>query len=484
MEIALGYEDNQADVKKYLNLKKKGVKKDQEELFNHLEDIEKEKASFRKFGGSHLVKNEIKRAIDITNTGKTRRKDKKDYSTVEKVIDPKTERQLEKWIKNGVLTSVNGCISAGKEANVYHAGGGDEFPGDIALKIYKVTTMVFRDREEYIDGEFRFRKGHSKSNPRKLIKLWAEKEYRNLKRIINAGLPAPIPRKITDNILLMDFIGDDNGYAAPRLRDVKLNQEKTGDAYLQIVKMLRTLYWDCNLVHADFSEYNLLYWQEKVYIIDVSQSVELDHPFSKEFLKRDIFNINDYFKKKGVHIFRIRDLYEFIIAEEVQIEEEIERMKEVSLEGDEDEDTIKDFMSENSGLGLLDASDYIIITHLSQLKKDYDAILGNDHQENSNSEMEEDDEEEEDEQEEGVDLSAIIGVGSGFGDFELANTIENFYSIYKEDGRKKNIDPFAGMSKKERKLKVKLEKREKRLTKMPKSKKKRLMNKGKPKKKR
>jgi RIO kinase 1 len=64
---------------------------------------------------------------------------------------------------------------------------------EYAIKIYKTSILVFKDRDKYIEGEFRFRKfyhifyiirGHCKSNPRKMIKLWAEKEYRNLKRIL------------------------------------------------------------------------------------------------------------------------------------------------------------------------------------------------------------------------------------------------------------------------------------------------------------
>lgn len=49
--------------------------------------------------------------------------------------------------------------------------------------------------------------------------------------------------------------------------------------------MMRDLYMKCNLVHADLSEYNLL-WDKldgKISIIDVSQSVESAHPFAHEF---------------------------------------------------------------------------------------------------------------------------------------------------------------------------------------------------------
>jgi len=66
-----------------------------------------------------------------------------------------------------VIDQINGCISTGKEANVYHseAKGNKEF----AIKIYKTSILVFKDRERYVEGEFRFRRGYCKSNPRKMV---------------------------------------------------------------------------------------------------------------------------------------------------------------------------------------------------------------------------------------------------------------------------------------------------------------------------
>ena len=77
---------------------------------------------------------------------------------------------------------------------------------------------------------------------------------------------------------------------------------------------MRILYQECKLVHADLSEYNLLYWDNKVYIIDVSQSVEHDHPHSLDFLRRDIFNINEFFRRKKVQVFRDWNVFQFIVA--------------------------------------------------------------------------------------------------------------------------------------------------------------------------
>lgn len=114
-------------------------------------------SEFQTLGGSHRVKNEIKKVIHKSYMGTKRDRDKSDHSVVEKVIDKKTEALFKRWEKNGVIQEINGCISAGKEANVYHAvaPGGKE----LAIKIYKVETMVFREREDYIQGEHRFRKG-------------------------------------------------------------------------------------------------------------------------------------------------------------------------------------------------------------------------------------------------------------------------------------------------------------------------------------
>lgn len=58
----------------------------------------------------------------------------------------------------------------------------------------------------------------------------------------------------------------------------------------------------------------MLYYEGKVFFIDVSQAVENDHPHSMDFLRRDIVNINDFFRKKGVHVFGAKRLFEFIVA--------------------------------------------------------------------------------------------------------------------------------------------------------------------------
>ncbi|GFZ11939.1 pentatricopeptide repeat (PPR-like) superfamily protein [Actinidia rufa] len=80
-----------------------------------------------------------------------------------------------------------------------------------------------------------------------------------------------------------------------------------------MIMAMRTLYQKCKLVHGDLSEYNILYFEGHLYIIDVSQSVDLDHPHGLDFLREDCVHVSDFFKKHGVAVMTIRELFDFIV---------------------------------------------------------------------------------------------------------------------------------------------------------------------------
>ncbi|XP_049510846.1 serine/threonine-protein kinase RIO1 [Panthera uncia] len=236
-------------------------------------------------------------------------KDKADRATVEQVLDPRTRMILFKMLTRGIISEINGCISTGKEANVYHASTAN---GDSrAIKIYKTSILVFKDRDKYVSGEFRFRHGYCKGNPRKMVKTWAEKEMRNLIRLNTAQIPCPEPILLRSHVLVMGFIGKDD-MPAPLLKNVQLSESKARELYLQVIQLVRRMYQDARLVHADLSEFNMLYHSGGVYIIDVSQSVEHDHPHALEFLRKDCANINDFFLKHSVAVMTVRELFEFV----------------------------------------------------------------------------------------------------------------------------------------------------------------------------
>ncbi|KAJ1508486.1 protein kinase rio1 [Coelomomyces lativittatus] len=73
------------------------------------------------------------------------------------------------------------------------------------------------------------------------------------------------------------------------------------------------MYHECHLVHADLSEYNILYHQHVCYIIDVSQAVEHEHPNAHTFLKTDCVNITRFFRQYGVVTMAVQDLFHFVI---------------------------------------------------------------------------------------------------------------------------------------------------------------------------
>ena len=122
-------------------------------------------------------------------------------------MDARTKIILQKLIKREVLEEVSGCISTGKEANVYHAV--DAKGGEYAVKIYKTSVLIFKDRDRYVAGEYRFRHGYCRHNPRKMVTMWAEKEFRNLMRIRAAGIPTPQPVAVKGHVLVMSFLGKD-----------------------------------------------------------------------------------------------------------------------------------------------------------------------------------------------------------------------------------------------------------------------------------
>ncbi|TVU10149.1 hypothetical protein EJB05_43660 [Eragrostis curvula] len=277
-------------------------------------------------GMSNSVITAIRDSIRDTSIGKIRNNEKADRATVEQAIDPRTRMVLFKMLNRGVFNNINGCISTGKEANVYHATKRDG--PELAIKVYKTSVLVFKDRDRYVQGDYRFRHGYCKHNPRKMVKTWAEKEMRNLLRMKAAKIRCPSPLFLRLHVLVMEFIGK-GGWAAPRLKDAALSDGKLCESYFEIVTTMRTLYQKCKLVHGDLSEYNILYFEDHLYIIDVSQSVDLDHPSALGFLKEDCLHVSDFFKKRGVPVMTVTDLFNFVINQNIADEDVDDYLKKV-----------------------------------------------------------------------------------------------------------------------------------------------------------
>lgn len=244
-------------------------------------------------------------------------KEKKDFSTRELAVDANTRLQLFKLIDSGTLNEVTGVIATGKEAVIAHAFGGYhekyDIPQEVAIKIFKTTLTEFKSREKYIKDDYRFKARLRKQNPRKIIKAWVEKERHNLKRFKACGVSVPQIYLQKKNALVMEFIGK-NRMAAPQLKHASstMTEEELKSAYDQCIEGMRTLYQKGRLIHADLSQFNLLWWESTLYFIDVSQSVEPSHPNAHYFLNRDCTNISNFFNKCGIDALSPIELFNFV----------------------------------------------------------------------------------------------------------------------------------------------------------------------------
>lgn len=225
-----------------------------------------------------------------------RLKGDEDRNVGSEVFDRLTLQTLYKLAKMGYINQLQGAISTGKEANVFK--GIDDEGNFVAVKIYRVGTSDFKKMQYYIQGDPRF--NVRTSNKRQLINTWVTKELRNLTRAQEAGVGVPRPLIAKNNVLVMEFIGDKLGNPAQLLRHSKItNPEHVAE---QILKYVKILYNDANLVHGDLSGYNILIDNGEPVIIDISQGVMVEHPISRELLNRDIDNLFKDFKKMGINI--------------------------------------------------------------------------------------------------------------------------------------------------------------------------------------
>lgn len=223
-----------------------------------------------------------------------RKKDSSDRKVGNEIFDKITLETLYKLANQGYLDILNGAISTGKEANVLTGiNDNEEF---IAVKIYRIATSDFKKMDYYLKGDPRF--NIKTKNKRKIIYSWVTKEFKNLTRLHNAGVNVPEPYTSSNNVLLIEFIGDEDGNPA---QPVKNQPPETPDEFFnKLLVQLKLFVNEGKLVHGDLSNYNILNKDEEPVIIDVSQSVVLDNPISRELLERDINTLVREYTKLGV----------------------------------------------------------------------------------------------------------------------------------------------------------------------------------------
>jgi len=233
-----------------------------------------------------------------------REKRSEEYEVLEEVFDRSTLMTIYDFLNKGTIDQIFGSVKAGKESKLYW--GKDKNGNPVAIKIFLTLSAEFKRAGmiPYIEGDPRF--AHIKRDTRSLVYAWTQKEFKNLMQATQAGVRVPKPIDVSHNVLIMEFIGE-NGESAPLLRETEVKNPKR--LYNQVLASVKRLYQKAKLVHGDLSEYNIMIWKNQPVLFDVSQAVPLEHPMATQLLRRDIENLNRYFKRLGVEVLTSEETY-------------------------------------------------------------------------------------------------------------------------------------------------------------------------------
>ena len=228
-----------------------------------------------------------------------------DRRVFDQVFDRLTLMSLYKLMKTGVIDTLDYPIARGKEAHVFH---GTNIDGkSVAVKIFHTSNAVFKNLVQYIEGDPRF--GGLRRRHRDLVDIWVRKEHRNLSRLSRWGLNVPKALGIHKNVLVMEYLGHETG-SSPKLREVKVeNPEEVVD---DLLNFLAVAWQKSNLVHGDFSPFNILWHRQRAVVIDVGQAVVQGHPKAEEFLVRDVTRLVEWANKNGIEITLAEAMYEVL----------------------------------------------------------------------------------------------------------------------------------------------------------------------------
>ncbi|MFC4540567.1 serine/threonine-protein kinase Rio1 [Halosolutus amylolyticus] len=233
-------------------------------------------------------------------------KDADQFKVEQSVFDDATFAALYKLVQDGYVEAFGGPLSTGKEANVYHALGDDR---EVAVKVYRINASNFRQMRDYLEGDPRFEGLGGKKKD--VVLAWTKKELANLERARQAGVRVPEPIASERNVLVMEYIGNDDG-RAKRLGEVHVENPQT--AYEVMREYMRRLY-AAGIVHGDLSEYNVVFHEGQLVVIDLGQAVTVHHPNSRGFLERDCRNVASFFSRQGLDA-DADELLEFVTSPE------------------------------------------------------------------------------------------------------------------------------------------------------------------------
>ena len=216
---------------------------------------------------------------------------------------------FEHFLGEGLITQVIRPIKSGKEASVHLCRANRSTTGEdlLALKVYHpLDRRDFRDESVYRDGEWikerRVRVAlEKKTRFGRQVQgaIWVYREWEMLQALSKAGADVPTPVAMTEDSILMTYVGDED-VAAPQLRSLRPDGHEAKDLFDQVMRNVERFLYH-NVIHGDLSAYNVLVWDGRATVIDLPQAVDpRKNRHARRLLDRDVERICDHFARFGV----------------------------------------------------------------------------------------------------------------------------------------------------------------------------------------
>jgi RIO kinase 1 len=227
------------------------------------------------------------------------------------------------------LDTDQGLLKTGKEADVHLVRRA--LPGTegvlLAAKRYRTREhRMFQRDAAYTEGRRVRRSRETRAMARRtdfgrdlLAGQWAGAEFAALGRLWQLGAPVPYPVQLHGTEILLEFLGQPDGTAAPRLAACRPDSDELADLFQQCVAAMRLLA-RAGLAHGDLSPYNLLVHDGRLVLIDLPQVVDLiANPQGQDFLLRDCRNVCTWFARRGLATVEFEHLFGDLMAEAVAV---------------------------------------------------------------------------------------------------------------------------------------------------------------------
>jgi RIO kinase 1 len=223
--------------------------------------------------------------------------------------DDGPESPFDHFLSEGLITEVIRPIKSGKEASVHLCRANPSTTGRslLAVKAYLPRERRnFRNDAVYKEGrvitkrrvrvavEKKTRFGRTVDDA-----MWLDREVEALRTLTDAGADVPSVVAATGSAILMEYIGDEE-VPAPQLRHVDLSTDEATDIFDRLIANMER-FLRHNVIHADLSAFNVLYWEGDITVIDFPQFVDprTNHN-AYALLSRDVENLVKHFERYGV----------------------------------------------------------------------------------------------------------------------------------------------------------------------------------------